>query len=252
MKTLYFTATGNSLHVAKTIGGELLSIPKLMAEGKFNFEDEAIGIVSPCYGLSLPRIVKEFLAKAELKADYSFAVLTYGNMAASGLKQMERAAKKAGLALDYTNEILMVDNFLPLFNIKDQLAKESNKGIEAKLKTIAYDVAQRKRGLIKRNPITNLLGGLVRPLFSSAWLDGADKKFRVTDACNGCGICVRVCPIKNIRLESKPQYLHKCEGCFSCIHNCPKAAIHLTTEKSGARFRNRNVTLGEIITANEQ
>ncbi len=28
MKILYFTATGNCLHVAKQLGGELLSIPQ--------------------------------------------------------------------------------------------------------------------------------------------------------------------------------------------------------------------------------
>ena len=35
MKTLYFTATGNSLYIAKSIGGELLSIPKMIKEGRY-------------------------------------------------------------------------------------------------------------------------------------------------------------------------------------------------------------------------
>jgi flavodoxin len=30
MKVFYFTATGNCLEVAKAIGGELLSIPKIL------------------------------------------------------------------------------------------------------------------------------------------------------------------------------------------------------------------------------
>lgn len=37
MKILYFTATGNSLYVAKRLGGECYSIPKLMKEGQFEF-----------------------------------------------------------------------------------------------------------------------------------------------------------------------------------------------------------------------
>lgn len=40
MKTFYFTATGNSLYIAKRIGGELYSLPQMMKEGKNEFEDE--------------------------------------------------------------------------------------------------------------------------------------------------------------------------------------------------------------------
>ncbi len=70
MKTFYFTATGNSLHVAKKIGGELLSIPRMLKEKRFKFEDEAVGFVYPCYGFGLPRLVEEFILKSEFKADY--------------------------------------------------------------------------------------------------------------------------------------------------------------------------------------
>lgn len=34
MKILYFTATGNSLYVAKSFGDEYYSIPKLIKEGQ--------------------------------------------------------------------------------------------------------------------------------------------------------------------------------------------------------------------------
>lgn len=53
MKILYFTATGNNLYIAKRLGGELYSIPKLIKEGKYEFEDEKIGIVFPAYGWSV-------------------------------------------------------------------------------------------------------------------------------------------------------------------------------------------------------
>ena len=44
MTTLYLTSTGNSLHVAQTIGGECLSIPQLAKEGRYEISDDAIGI----------------------------------------------------------------------------------------------------------------------------------------------------------------------------------------------------------------
>lgn len=47
MKVLYFTATGNSLRVAKEIGGEPLSIPQMIKEGRYEFSDDKIGMVFP-------------------------------------------------------------------------------------------------------------------------------------------------------------------------------------------------------------
>lgn len=41
MKKLYFTGTGNCLHVARQIGGELLSIPQLMKKEVIEIEDDA-------------------------------------------------------------------------------------------------------------------------------------------------------------------------------------------------------------------
>jgi flavodoxin len=47
MKILYFTGTGNSLAVAKRIGGELLSIPQEIHKKEMTYSDDAIGLVFP-------------------------------------------------------------------------------------------------------------------------------------------------------------------------------------------------------------
>ncbi|ETR67907.1 MAG: hypothetical protein OMM_11090 [Candidatus Magnetoglobus multicellularis str. Araruama] len=64
MKILYFTATGNSLYIAKSIGGELYSIPQMVKEGTFDFTDEKIGIVSPLHSWSAPLYVVDFFKKS--------------------------------------------------------------------------------------------------------------------------------------------------------------------------------------------
>ena len=49
MTVCYFTASGNCLYVARRIGGTLLSIPQLMRQESIDIEDDAVGVVCPCY-----------------------------------------------------------------------------------------------------------------------------------------------------------------------------------------------------------
>ena len=51
----YYTATGNSLYVAKRLSDNLLSIPQLMKQDELVFEDETIGIVCPQKAIKLAR-----------------------------------------------------------------------------------------------------------------------------------------------------------------------------------------------------
>ena len=81
----------------------------------------------------------------------------------------------------------------------------------------------------------------------------ASKDYLVDKKCSGCGTCLKVCPAGNITIEDgKPKFGNKCYKCYACIHNCPKNALHLKNEKSSKRWRNENVTLKDIIDANNQ
>ena len=68
------SATGNCKYVAQRLadasGQETASITDCIRAGKYTFADECIGIVLPTYFWGLPSIVKEFLEKADLSADY--------------------------------------------------------------------------------------------------------------------------------------------------------------------------------------
>lgn len=252
MKIFYFTATGNSLYIAKKIGGELYSIPQMIKAGRKEFADEEIGFIFPCYGFAPPRLVMNFIQNAKFKADYFFAVMTYGNMANAGLKCIEDIGQQAGIAFNYTNEILMIDNYLPVFKMEEQLKKEPSKKIEENLAQIMQDIRNKKNQLVRKGWASKVLskGGLT--LTTKFNRDRRDKQFIVQDNCNSCRVCEKVCPINNIKVDIKPEYFHQCEGCFACIHHCPQNAIHLRLERSNGRFINSNVKLKEIIEANHQ
>lgn len=64
----YFSATGNSKHVARRIAGELqdeiLSITECMKRESYAFaprENEPVGIITPTYFWGLPNIACDFL-----------------------------------------------------------------------------------------------------------------------------------------------------------------------------------------------
>ena len=55
----YFTATGNSLFVARELGGKnIISIPQALKKGELVYEADEIGIVYPVYGHMPPNLVQ--------------------------------------------------------------------------------------------------------------------------------------------------------------------------------------------------
>jgi ferredoxin len=253
MKILFFSATGNCLYIAKRLGGELLSIPLLKKKGVYEITGDSVGIICPVYGFTLPNLVKAYLEKAVIRAEYVFLIMTFGNISMAALSQMKKLLEKRGLAPDYSNEIKMVDNFLPLFEVESQLKMNKDEGIELKINDIVNDIKGKKRFLANHNRFQKF----VSSVFSAFWenektVNKRDKNFTVNDSCDGCGTCRSVCPAGNIAGTGKPEYRHKCEFCLACIHLCPKNAIHLKNERSEKRFRNPHVKLSEITGANRQ
>lgn len=228
---LYFTGTGNCLYIARQLAGkhaELLSIPQLMKQGRYEFEADEIGIVYPIYGHMPPYMVRQFIRKAKLQAEYKFAVLTYGARKCDAVEIWDDISRKAGNVFDYINTIVMVDNWLPNFDMNEQILID--KHIPENLQEITADLAERKRW---HEPVTEEERQMHRGFMQWTKLDPevgflmkSEKCFSVTDACIGCGACVSVCPRGNYELTSAGVKMSgDCEYCFACIQNCPQKAI---------------------------
>lgn|GEM_PF-5054095 len=78
------------------------------------------------------------------------------------------------------------------------------------------------------------------------------SKYIVDDKCNKCGVCITVCPAKNIIIDGAVNFADKCEACFACLHLCPQNALRIKKEKSNKRWLNPDVTATEIIAANNR
>lgn len=251
MKILYFTATGNSLYVAKALGGEALSIPQMIKEDRYEFTDDKIGIVFPLYSWSMPPYVVEFIQKAKFHCDYLFGIATYGIYSAGVANHVLSIGEEVGHIFDYINRIRMVDNFLPTFKMDREIKNESKKEIEKHISEIKSDIEHSKKWILKENGFkktsTNLMLRYGIHPFDV-------NKYSVTEECIACGTCAKVCPVDNIVVDKENKtitYKEPCIGCFACIQNCPQKAIHLKGEVDGSRFRNSHVTLNEIMEANK-
>ncbi|MDT8719720.1 4Fe-4S ferredoxin [Clostridium sp. 19966] len=247
MKILYFTATGNNLYVAKRFGDEYYSIPKLIKEGRFDFADEKIGIVFPVYNIGVPKIVEEFLSKVRLKSKYIFGIATYGAFSGAATTHLLEIGKRNGIEFSYINELIMVDNYLPGFDMNKQIQGQAKKNIEENLDKIIKDIEEGRKYIKKHTIIKEALR-----VFADKFYDNEfEKNFSVDNNCNGCKTCERVCPVNNIKVDKKPVFNNNCQHCLSCIHNCPKRAISIKKEKNKVRFINENITLKEIIDSNK-
>ena len=250
----YFSATGNSMYVARQIEENLLSIPQVIHNNNQEYTAESIGIVSPIYGHELPPMVKEFIRKAKFKTDYFYMILTYGNRHGGASELAKHFCDECGITVNYINVLVMVDNWLPSFDMNEQ--KKLDKHIDENLKKILIDLSARKNMISEvtendRAAHKEFLSRMSQ-MPENIW----QHLIFVKKNCIGCGICEKVCPSGSIRVENGGA-VHipgNCQTCLACAHACPQKAIGLTVPEvnAEARYRNEHISLQDIIEANCQ
>ena len=253
MTVCYFTGSGNCLYVARRIGGTLLSIPQLMRQESIEIADEAVGIVCPVYNCEMPMMVRDFLNKAHIRTEYFFFVYTYGMGYGEAYAHAKLAAEDTGLTLSYVNSVQMVDNFIPYFDMQEQIDTLPQKNVEGQLDTVCSEIAARKTVEVRITPITKAQMALYQKRLAQRWLrKDTALSYTVNDSCIHCGVCARVCPANNITVtKEKVTFSDHCEVCYACLHNCPQHAIHMPLEAGTIQFRNEHVALNDIIEANQ-
>lgn len=249
----YFTGTGNSLMIARTIASRLESaeavpITKAISKGP-KADAGCVGLVFPVYWGGLPKIVQRFVSRFSGSRDtYFFGVATHAGGPGSVLPQLQEELQRTGHDLSSGYDIEMPSNYVIGY------AAPTERTIQARLNAADTTIDEIVKTVAQR--ATHRAGPAFPPYSGQsrayqrfiAEVNASDESYWVTDECTECGVCAEVCPVKNIHMkDGRPEWLHRCEQCLACINWCPSKAIQhgKGTVKRG-RYTNPRVSVDDI------
>ena len=188
MTVLYFSSTGNSLYIAKRIGGKLLSIPEYMHKEVFDIEDSEVGIVFPVYGLCVPPFIVDFIKNASIRTPYLFAVTTYGFFPGAVCGQLSEIRTKNGRCFDYINRLKMAENCITFSDMAK--SEGDSKKQQAQIDELLADLTDHRRFIRGDSPFKKLMTKNHLKNYEFETGVGITDMLTVSDDCRGCGTCV--------------------------------------------------------------
>jgi ferredoxin/flavodoxin len=252
----FFSATGNSLKVAKDIA-DVLENCEVVTMGVHNRHIliepgySRIGFIYPVYGAGLPKQVIRFIGSLNLsgnKEAYYFSVPTYGTVSGNALAQTDKLLQAKGAHLNYGIALKMVHNNCANFNMNSKNVPKRNAEANSKIPDIVSAIKSKAQTPAPKEkfPFTHIHPQVMK------LVSNGDRNFNVSAVCTGCGTCSIVCPVNNIEIvDKRPSFQHRCEQCFACIQWCPTKAINYkNASQRRGRFHNPHITLHELIEKN--
>lgn len=271
MRTMlyYFTGTGNSFIVARDIArqlrGETVPIASVVDSETITPKADVVGIVFPVYYGNIPMIVERFTRRLTgIEDAYVFAVGTYGGGLGESMKTLTGVLTRNGGTLSARYGVHMPQN---AFNKPWEKHARLYKRWKTKVEKITRGVSSQRKGFFVGLSIGHVLTypiymGL-KPFYKRSFaklvqstpdqpieelIRFMDTTFAVNESCNGCGICVKICPVNNITLENgKPVWHNQCENCIACYNWCPRRAIESGIAQKEYYYRHPETSVSDIM-----
>ena len=238
---LYFSGTGNSNYVAKRIadapGDALVNLNDRIKAGDTSPGEtgERLIVVTPTYAWRIPRVVRDWLRKTELRgAKQVWFVMTCGSEIGNADKYNRELCAEKAISCMGTAQIVMPENYIAMFSAPQadearQIVAKAEPSID---RAIAAIQSNQPFAPTRNKLYDRLMSGPVNPIFYKCFVK-ADA-FTVSEACIGCGQCAKRCPMNNVTIkDGKPVWGRNCTHCMACICYCPKEAIEYGKKSVG-------------------
>lgn len=240
IKTVYFSATGNTKNVVKSIGETIarnlnlsykeidFTLPQAHKDSYEFTKEELVIFGTPVYAGRVPNKVLPMI-QGLFQGNDAFAVpvVTFGN------RNYDNALIELRNELENNHfHTIAAGAFVAQHAFIDQLAtmrpgksdQEEIRGFAKRIVTIV-EMIQTLGEIPKPVHVKGIEP--IPPYYTPLGIDGKPAKFlkakpKTKSNCDHCDLCVKVCPMGSISLEDPTQIDGICIKCQVCVKKCPK------------------------------
>lgn len=247
MLGIYFSGTGNSKYAIELFcreydeKTEILSIEDNSIVDIIKNEDFIV-FSYPVQYSTVPKILRDFIIsnKDLWNGKKVFVIATMALFSGDGAGQLGRLLEKYGAECVGGLHLKMPDNICDEKVLKNSY--EKNKVIirnsEEKIRKSAELMKLGKPTKEGMGLFCRIVGFLGQRMFFWHKTRYYSDKLKINDECVGCGLCVSLCPMENIKIEhNKAVSDGKCAMCYRCINACPKQSITLLGNKVYEQYK---------------
>lgn len=161
---------------------------------------------------------------------------------------MKETLNGRGIHVNYTNSVLMIDNFLPVFDMAEEKEIKKDLDVDGQILKIKQDILDRRDHIFDKPMFTDVdnIEEVLESTMTSKY------HIMVGDECSQCRMCVMVCPWGNVTLQDDgPVFGDDCDFCLGCVQHCKTNTLTINDELNpDERYRNPNVRISEIVKSN--
>lgn len=238
MTGIYFSGTGNSRYVLEFFLKECDKLAK-----SFSIEDEnvvnqiksnnEIVISYPVQYSNIPKMLQVFIEQYKdlWQGKKVFVIATMGLFSGDGAGILARLLHKYGAEIIGGLHLKMPDSIADEKALKRSLEKNRELVWQAQKK-----IVKAVNSMKNNNPpqegiglLYHIAGLFGQRLYFYNKTRKYTNKLKIDKAkCVGCGVCVKLCPMKNLNIShNKAKAEGNCTMCYRCINKCPQQAITL-------------------------
>lgn len=234
---IYLSGTGNTKHCIEKLTSLLDSSAKTMPLEDSDIIEEirknsTIILGYPIQYSNAPYMVRDFISrnKSLWNGKKILCVATMGAFSGDGAGCTARLLKKYGAAILGGLHIKMPDSVCDSKLLKKTIEQNREIVVQAdrKIELAAQEIRQ---GRYPKEGITffsHMIGLFGQRLWFYRKTTGYTDKLKISEKCTVCGLCVSLCPMKNILIQDgRATADKKCTMCYRCISHCPEKAITL-------------------------